>query len=117
MIVEFITVLFALLACHGMADYSLQNDFIAKAKNKNTDIGAIFWPHVLFAHSSTHGLFVFLFTGSIILGLAETMIHAVTDYAKCQDMITLKQDQVIHYVSKVLWAVIVVTLLTPPWYL
>jgi tellurite resistance protein len=51
---------------------------------------------------------VYLVTGSTIMGLAELVIHAATDYANCDGRITSTQDQAIHYMCKILWAVLAV---------
>lgn len=101
---EFTTLLFLLVAAHALADYPLQGDFLAQAKNRNTALGKLFWPHALFAHSMIHGGFVLLLTGSIWLALAEVLIHAVTDWLKCENRISLNVDQAVHIACKVAWA-------------
>jgi hypothetical protein len=98
--------LFLLVVGHALADYPLQGDFLANGKNRNTAIGAIFWPHALFAHSVIHGGFVAIITGSVFLGILETAIHAVTDWLKCENKISLRTDQAIHFACKVAWAVL-----------
>lgn len=106
MIAAFLTILFWLVVGHSLADYPLQGDFLANGKNRNTPLGKIFWPHALFAHSMVHAGFVALFTGSIVLGAAEALIHAVTDFLKCENRISMCTDQTIHFGCKVLWAAI-----------
>lgn len=106
MIATFLTILFWLVVGHSLADYPLQGDFLANGKNRNTPIGKIFWPHALFAHSMVHAGFVALFTGSVALGVAEAVVHAVTDFLKCENRIGLRTDQTIHFGCKVLWAAI-----------
>jgi hypothetical protein len=49
---------------------------------------------------------VLLITGSVWMACAELVIHAATDYAKCDLKLTFNQDQAIHYVCKLLWAVL-----------
>lgn len=100
--------LFAMLVGHCLADYPLQGDFLAQGKNRNTSIGKIFWPHALFAHSMIHAGFVAAITGSVLLGVAEAVIHAITDWLKCENRISLNTDQSIHVVCKVIWAAIAV---------
>lgn len=94
---------FLLIAGHCLADFALQSDFLAQAKNKNTAIGKIFWKHALFAHSAIHGLVVALITGSWVLAVAETVCHAVIDFLKCENKISLNTDQILHYVCKAIW--------------
>jgi hypothetical protein len=106
MTVAFLTILFWLVVGHSLADYPLQGDFLANGKNRNTPLGKIFWPHALFAHSMVHAGFVALFTGSIVLGVAEAIVHAVTDFLKCDNRIGLRTDQAIHFACKVLWSAI-----------
>jgi hypothetical protein len=102
----FLTILFWLLVGHSLADYPLQGDFLANGKNRHTAIGKVFWPHALFAHAMVHAGFVALFTGSVLLGVAEAVVHAVTDFLKCDNVIGLRTDQAIHFGCKVLWAAI-----------
>ncbi|WP_250519488.1 DUF3307 domain-containing protein [Caballeronia sp. NCTM1] len=103
---SFVVAFFWLMVGHSLADYPLQGDFLAQGKNRHTPVGAIFWPHAIFAHSMIHAGFVALVTGSIWLGLAEAVIHAITDLLKCDNWIGLRFDQTIHIVSKFAWAVI-----------
>jgi hypothetical protein len=102
---SFGSLLFLLIAAHALADYPLQGPFLSEAKNRNTAVGKVFWPHALFAHSMIHGGFVLLLTGSIGLAMLEVVIHAVTDWLKCEGRISLNVDQGVHICCKVLWAV------------
>lgn len=102
----FLWLLLSLVLVHFLADYPLQGDFLATAKNRNTEVGKIFWKHALTAHSVIHGGLVAMVTGSLILGLAETIIHGVTDFLKCENKISLNTDQAIHISCKVVWAII-----------
>ncbi|SAL02887.1 hypothetical protein AWB80_08461 [Caballeronia pedi] len=106
--IAFLTVLFWLVVGHSLADYPLQGDFLAQGKNRHTKIGAMFWPHCLFAHSMVHAGFVALVTGSIALGVCEAIVHAVTDFLKCEEKIGMRADQTIHFACKALWAAIAV---------
>ena len=101
------TLLFLLIAGHFLADYPLQGQFLAEAKNRHTSIGKTYWLHALTAHSFIHGGMVTLLTGSVLLGLAETAVHWVTDWLKCENYIDLDMDQFIHIFSKVVWFVII----------
>lgn len=103
--------LFALFVAHSLADYPLQGDFLAQGKNRNTALGKLFWPYALSSHAMIHGGFVFLLTGSVWLGLAESIIHAGTDWLKCENKISMLADQAIHYACKAAWVLIVMTML------
>lgn len=103
-----LTLLFLLVVAHFLADYPLQGPFLSEAKNRNTAVGKVFWPHALAAHSFIHGGFVFLLTSSIWLAFAEIVIHSAIDWLKCENRITLNMDQAIHIGCKVLWAILIV---------
>jgi hypothetical protein len=98
--------LVALLVLHSLADYPLQGDFLAQAKNPNTQLGKMFWPYALSSHALIHGGAVFLVTGSVWLCLAEAFIHAITDLLKCEGKLTMFGDQLIHYTCKAAWVIV-----------
>jgi hypothetical protein len=104
---SFVVTMFWLMVGHSLADYPLQGDFLANGKNRHTPIGKMFWPHAIFAHSMIHGGFVAIITGSVWLGVAEAVVHGITDLLKCDNWIGLRTDQAIHVVCKIVWAVIV----------
>ncbi|WP_407305899.1 DUF3307 domain-containing protein [Acinetobacter sp.] len=105
----FAVLFFALLFAHALADYPLQGSFLSEAKNRNTPIGKQFWMHALPAHAIIHGGFVMFLTSSLWLGLADAIIHGVTDWLKCEGKISLHTDQAIHLACKLAWAIIVTT--------
>lgn len=96
--------LYAMIAAHALADYPLQGDFLSKAKNRSAPLPGVPWYQALAAHSIIHGAAVALLTKRPLLGVAETVIHAATDHAKCAGRLTYNQDQAIHLACKVLWA-------------
>lgn len=95
--------LLLLLVGHALADYSLQTEFMAVAKDRNTPEGAVFWPYVLTAHSLIHAGFVAVLTGSVWLGAGEFVIHWLVDRLKCERIISLRSDQAIHVLCKAAW--------------
>jgi hypothetical protein len=98
-------VLALLIFAHFLADYPLQGDFLAKGKNRLNPIPGIpFW-HPLTAHAVIHGGFVGIITGTLWLGLAETVVHWITDDAKCRGKISYNVDQAIHIICKIVWVV------------
>lgn len=103
---NYFEVLFFLIVGHALADYPLQGEFLSQAKNRNTQIGKMFWPHALASHSFIHGGFVAAITGSVSLGVAEAVVHGITDWLKCESKISLNVDQGIHIFCKVVWALI-----------
>ena len=93
-----------MVSAHAVADYPLQGDFLAKAKNRSAPIPGVPWYQALGAHAAIHGGAVAWITGSPALGVAETIVHAITDDLKCSGRLTYNQDQAIHIGCKALWA-------------
>lgn len=91
---------------HTLGDYAFQSEFMARGKNRTAPIPGIPWIHPMAAHCVIHGGLVGVITGSIWLGLAETIIHALTDDAKCRGKISYHMDQAIHIGCKLLWALL-----------
>lgn len=95
-----------LIFAHFLADYPLQGDFLSRAKNRMSPIlGVPFWQPMT-AHAAIHGGFVGIITGSAYLAVAETVIHWITDDAKCRGWIGYNTDQMIHIACKFVWVVI-----------
>lgn len=95
--------LFAMMAAHALADYPLQGDFLSKAKNRSAPIPGVPWYQALGAHAIIHGGAVALITRSPALGIAEAIVHAITDDLKCRGKLSFNQDQAIHLACKALW--------------
>lgn len=47
---------------------------------------------------------VAVLTGLPLLGVAEWVLHAVIDLAKCRKHFGLKADPMLHLLAKLLWA-------------
>ena len=92
-----------LLFAHALADYPLQGDFLAKGKNRTSPIPGIPWQHPMAAHCVIHGGLVGLVTGTVWLGIAETVAHWLIDDAKCRGRFGYHTDQALHVACKVLW--------------
>lgn len=102
--------LIALLMAHALADYPLQGDFLAKAKNRTAPVPGVPWQQALGAHSVIHGGAVALITGIWWLGVAEVVAHWLTDDAKCRGRISFNVDQIIHVECKLAWWIIAMVL-------
>lgn len=102
--------LFMLIFGHALADFVLQPDAMGYGKNRNDKIHdkehSLFpvWYYWLAAHALVHGGIVFLITDSLLFGIIETVLHGLTDFAKCEGWIGLHQDQAIHIGCKVGYA-------------
>lgn len=100
--------LLGLLAGHALADYALQGDFMAKAKNRSAPIPGVPWWQAMTAHSIIHGGFVAVITGLWWLALPEIAIHWLTDDAKCRGRISYNTDQAVHVACKLAWWLIAI---------
>lgn len=92
-----------LLAAHALADYPLQGDFLAKAKNRMAPIPYVPWQQALGAHAAIHAGFVALITGIWWLAILEFIAHSLIDDAKCQGRISFNEDQGLHILCKAAW--------------
>lgn len=93
-----------LLASHFVCDFPLQTDWIAKHKNRhNPSPETAIWPWVLTAHAVTHGLGVGIVTGRLGPAVAETVVHWVIDFGKCENWYGFHADQALHLGCKLLW--------------
>lgn len=92
-----------LIVAHALADYPLQGDFLARAKNRTAPLPGVPWWQALTAHSLIHAGFVAGITGSPWLGMAEFVAHWITDDLKCRGKIDFNTDQAVHVVCKAAW--------------
>lgn len=90
----------ALIMWHALADYPLQGDFLAKAKNRNTPIPGVPWWQAMGAHAAIHAGGVGLITGIAWLALVEFVAHWLIDSAKCAGILNFNQDQALHLICK-----------------
>jgi hypothetical protein len=95
-----------LLAAHCLADYPLQGDFLARAKNHRAPIGGVPWVQALAAHAVIQGGAVWLVTGSLALGAFETFAHALIDFGKNQGWYGYHADQFLHVACKALYVLL-----------
>lgn len=102
--------LLMMVAAHGLCDYPLQGDWLSKAKNPTLALvpNEAIWPGALFFHAMIHAAAVKLITGSWTFAIAEFVIHAATDYAKCKGAFGYNTDQIIHVVTKVMFFAVIV---------
>ena len=118
----FFVALFALGAAHAMADFALQGEFLAVAKNRHADTAKFFgekgqprwlWVHALNAHSLIHAGGVWLITGSVFLGAVELVLHWLIDYGKNEGWTSFGGDQLLHLACKLAYAAILATGILP----
>jgi len=92
-----------LIVGHALADYPLQGEFLAKAKNRFAPVPGVPWYQALGAHAVIHGGAVGVITGSIVLGVLEALSHMLIDDLKCGHRISYNVDQLLHVVCKFAW--------------
>lgn len=92
--------LFWMLVSHGVCDYPLQSGWMSEHKSPKVDDQ---WYYPMAAHSLTHGGGVALATGSVPLGIAETIAHYFIDLAKCMGWTSIHADQGLHVLCKLVW--------------
>ena len=108
-------ILFLLVAAHFVFDLALQPETMAAAKNRNNPIHAETgpgfppWPYWLVGHAFGHGAAVYLVTDSLLLGVAEVVLHTFIDFLKCENKISFHTDQFLHLVCKVLYCLLLWT--------
>lgn len=93
-----VTTFLLLLTVHWVADYPLQGEFLANAKQK----GPLRVYHLV-AHAGIHAGAVLLVTGSIFIALFEWIAHTIIDELKTRGITTFAQDQALHIICKLLY--------------
>jgi hypothetical protein len=102
----FFSSLFLLMVGHAVVDFALQSDTLAREKSRHSESELqkhVPWYYWLTAHALMHGGVVSLITGSVILGMLETISHWLIDFMKCEGYIDIHQDQFAHFLCKIAW--------------
>lgn len=113
-----LSIFFALAIGHALADFPLQGEFLSRGKNRHLPPPPLadgdstpkrLWIYLMSAHSLTHAGFVWIITGSALLGFAEFVIHFAIDTLKCERFTGFESDQWLHLATKaayvgVIWA-------------
>ena len=99
---------FMLMVGFALADFALQGDAMAKGKNRNMKPSYVpdgqrcmpCWFFWMGAHGLIHGGTVYLVTGSLFLGMFETIMHFIIDCMKCENWTNPYQDQLLHFICR-----------------
>jgi len=100
------TLFFQFLIGHAFGDYVFQRDIMARSKSRHAEIYATAssgfpgWYYWLLAHALVHGGAVFLISGSLVLGVVETVLHSIIDFGKCEHWYSIHVDQALHILCK-----------------
>lgn len=113
-ILDYITWLYWLVVAHGVTDIALQHEWMGKYKYRQvaTDDEYTgvkdnpYWLWVLAAHSIINGGGVALVSGSVILGVVETIAHFAIDYGSTNKYYSFNVDQFLHGSCKVIYALV-----------
>ncbi len=112
---EGLTLLFALVIGHVLADYPLQGEYLALNKNRHyrpsngMEQPKGLWIHCLGAHCLIHAGIVWLITGRVLFGIIELVLHFIIDALKSEKKTTIHTDQILHvscrigYVAALMW--------------
>lgn len=92
----YLALLLKMLVAHCLADYPLQGDFLAAAKNHRKPVPGVPWALALGAHSCIQAGAVWFVTDSLFCGVLEFFLHWGIDYQKSEQRITFAQDQALH---------------------
>ncbi len=92
---------FLLMCAHALCDFQLQNGAMHERKAS----GCGDWYIWMLAHALICGGGVFLVTGSLTLGVIETVAHFVIDTWKTKDSIGLHADQLLHILFRIVYTI------------
>ena len=109
---------FALAIGHAIADFPLQGDFLARGKDRHQAFIQLvdgqenpkyLWAYLMTAHCLIQAGFVWIITGSALLGFVEFVLHWIIDAIKCDNRTSFEVDQLLHLLTKavfvgLLWA-------------
>lgn len=108
--------IFLMFCGHALADFSLQTEWQALNKNRHVRDSftpeqkrtmLVIWPWLLTAHALVHGLMVYIILQRLDLAIAETVVHWIIDFGKNERWYNFHVDQVLHLITKIVWAQIV----------
>ena len=106
-LMESLNLLILLVLAHFVCDFVLQSDRMAVEKSPGRD-DTLHWSWWLGSHAATHGLAVALLTDVPLLGLMETLLHAIIDWLKIRSRFALVVDQSLHLLCKLTWVLLLI---------
>jgi hypothetical protein len=106
----------ALSMGHFVGDFGLQSDRMAREKCPGQGV-TLGWGWWLTSHAGIHGFIVAMVTQIPLLGVAEWVVHMITDIGKCRRLWGLGFDQGLHLLIKLIWAFVAVQVSAGPGWL
>ena len=109
-LIDLFTLFMELIFAHFVADFGLQSAEMARLKAmKNNESEVKDLPYFMrMGHCMINAAIVYLFTGILWMAIAEIYVHAFIDRLKIKKITNLKQDQILHFISKVFYIIIYV---------
>ena len=106
--IESIEIFIKLMLAMAVTDLAIQTEVMAFAKGdtKPTVVQDPPWYYFMGAHSMVNGCGVWLVTGNVYFGVAESVLHFVIDHLKCSHIISSRVDLTLHIGCRVIYAVI-----------
>lgn len=102
-----VSLFFAFLVVHTLADFPLQGDYLARQKVRKTATCRTDWLMALSAHSIIHAGGVWLLTGSLAFGVTEFALHWLIDLAKGEGKFGVVTDQALHLLCKLSYVLVI----------
>ena len=105
---------FAFAISHALADFPLQGDYLARTKQRSQASTVPEWLISLTAHSLIHAGGVWIISGSVIIALAEFVLHWLIDLGKGEGLYGYVTDQALHLSCKVAFVIVMAKGVLPP---
>lgn len=99
LVFDILQVFVVLVLLHFTTDFTFQTERQAIHKSRLYPHEAVSWQWWLISHSFTQGFFILVATGSIVLALLNSFFHMFVDNGKCEEIISLEEDQLLHLVT------------------
>jgi len=93
---------FLLMCAHALCDFQLQNGAMHALKCPGHHRDWYIW---MAAHALICGGAVYLVTGSLFLGITETVAHFTIDTWKANKRIGFRTDQLLHIAFRIVYAI------------
>jgi hypothetical protein len=97
---------FAFAISHALADFPLQGDYLARTKQRSNAGSIPEWLISLTAHSLIHAGGVWIVSGSVVIALAEFVLHWLIDLGKGEGLYGYVTDQALHLGCKVAYVIV-----------